>query len=533
MILRFVPLLAVALFPVFASPLSADEVKLKSGQTITGRILFESDDMVRIETAASASIKETKTIARADIESVSKDAPDLVAFKALESLLPTGSLVSADAYKKMLETGPDSFLRQFPESSHAAKVKEMRDQIAAELDKVERGFIKVDGDWYSPQDKLTYREMIAARIRLIQMQANAKRSDLNGWIAAMREYEQLEKYYFGSPAFAKAIPLALEVIPKLGRQLQSLAATVDHTNAEAQRAIDLSSAEVRAQILAARAREEQMISSSVATDKKAGLKWVQLNQRSKTAIDEYLRTAAAELTRIRTYDVAKLTQAGEQLVAVDQLIASDKIREAEAKLTVAKALIDPKQMPKAGTRSKDAKTAPVPGSYFNALEWKIADLIDAEKKKAAEQAARSKSAELAATVKKSTNVGEEKPANPEAVGKEMKEGEVSEVEKKSEAPADDFAALSRAKNATEKDRGANAQKGKSQAKGKVTEKAADMVKPSTEAAEPPATPPSDYIADDESHLSLIIFIATGVLVLVIVVLKVLGIGKKKEEGDDE
>ena len=73
--LSSLPLLGISLLLPF-SLLQADEVKLKSGQSITGRITYEADDIVKIEVSVNASIKETKIIGRGDLAEIITDAPD-------------------------------------------------------------------------------------------------------------------------------------------------------------------------------------------------------------------------------------------------------------------------------------------------------------------------------------------------------------------------------------------------------------------------------------------------------------------------
>src|SRR6056297_2417372 len=74
------------------SPVIGDEIILKTGETLEGRITYEADDIVKIELQISSSIKETKIIARGDIEKIVKEAPDSVAFKAIKEKFPVGSL---------------------------------------------------------------------------------------------------------------------------------------------------------------------------------------------------------------------------------------------------------------------------------------------------------------------------------------------------------------------------------------------------------------------------------------------------------
>ena len=52
---------------VCVCPVTADEVKLKNGETVSGRITYEGSDILKVEVSVSSSIKETKIISRADI----------------------------------------------------------------------------------------------------------------------------------------------------------------------------------------------------------------------------------------------------------------------------------------------------------------------------------------------------------------------------------------------------------------------------------------------------------------------------------
>lgn len=518
---------------------SADEIKLKSGETLVGRITYEGDDFLRIEISASSSIKETKMVGRGDIASITKDSPDDVAFKNIESLVPTASMISAENYRKMLETGPNTFLKNFPDSKHAEAVKKIRDTLAEELDKVERGSIKIEEDWYSPQDKVAYKELIDSRIRFARMSGFAKSNNLSGFVAAMREFEQLEKQYFGSPAFPKAVDLALQIMPNLGVQLQSLYANVDLRNKEAEQALAQSSVESRAQVQAARDREDKMYAESIAADKKAGLKWVQINPRNKSSIEEGLKLTNTDFARLKELDLAMLATLGDQLVAVDKLIAEDKIKEAQSKLAVAKALLDPKSSssnssPKSTPRPKgDKAKQAIPGSYVNALQWKIDDRVAEEQEKAKARAEAAKSRELAEKVAKASGPGMSEGGAEEAAAK----GE--DDKEKSEAPAvpvDEFSLLSGSKKSAEKSDGkssdAKAKAAPKESKAKENTKGKAKTGPAEDDASR-ASSPAPVVEDDEGmSMNVIIMIGTGLLLLVLLVLKVLGVGKKKESEEE-
>src|SRR6056297_3337220 len=131
-------LFLAALTVALATTIHADEIKLKNGETLSGRITYEADDIVKIEVSISESIKETKVLARDQIETITKDAPDNVEFAKIQKLVPTRSMMSASAYRSALTTGPDAFLEAYPDSQHVPKVKEIKATLEEELDKVER-----------------------------------------------------------------------------------------------------------------------------------------------------------------------------------------------------------------------------------------------------------------------------------------------------------------------------------------------------------------------------------------------------------
>lgn len=526
--------------------LRADEIKLKSGQTLTGRITYEAADIVKMEIPISASIKETKVIGRADIASIVKDAADDVEFNKIQTLVPTASMVDVDAYKKMLESGPDAFLKNFPTSVHVPKVKEIRATLADELDKVERGFMKLDGEWLSPQDKLFYKELIESKIRLLRMESSAKGNNYNQLIAAMREFEVIEESYFGSPAFPKAVEIAKQIVPVLGRQLQTMASSVDYQNAEYEKALAASTPEARVQLTAARAREDKSYTDSVASDKKAGVKWVQFNPRNKQGIEEALRLAATELTRIQAFDMAALTKQAELLVEADKLIAADKISEAKTKITEASAIVGPSAASKTSKSKSPSKGKgnAKSGSYLATLNGKINDRIADEQDKAKAKAAASQSEALTANLRKKeeakadeTAAGALKAADDEGGnGEKPKEGEMKEGEGKADQPVvDEFAALgasttSPAKKTGEKEKETSKKSKSKSKKAAADEEEGDEEEGDEEEGEAVKKPrPAPVVEEEGLPFWVIPGGITLLAVIGIAVMKVLGLGGKKAE----
>ena len=179
------------------------------------------------------------------------------------------------------------FSRNIPIALTSRPVKKIKATLEEELDKVERGFIKLEEDWVSPQEKAQFPELVRSRIGLLSMQRIAKGGNHNSIIGAMREFENIEENYYGTPAFPRAVELAKQLLPNLGAQLQRMSRDVDYRNAEFERTKAQMDEIARQGIDAARAREEAQYQAGLAADKKAGIRWVRLNARSKASIDGY------------------------------------------------------------------------------------------------------------------------------------------------------------------------------------------------------------------------------------------------------
>lgn len=516
----------------------ADEVKLKTGEVYKGRITYEADDIIKIEIPVSASIKETKVVGRATILEIKKDAPDLVEYEKIKALLPTGSLIPASSYRQVLETGPDAFLRNFPQSEFAPKVTEIRGVLAEELDKVERGFLKLGENWVSPQDKIDYPEIVDSQVRFVRMQSYASAGNYNGQISALKEFEVIEKNYFGTPIFPKAAGLALEIIPALGGQMQNMARNVDYKNAEYERSLAASTADARAQVMAARAKEEKNYQDAVSAEKKQGVKWVQLNPRLKSSIEAYLKFASAELARLRGLDLTQLAAQGEVLYEADKLIAAGQIDQAKAKIVEAAAITGQKVDPGSKSKSK-SKPGTKSGSYLAALNAKIAEKMEVEKGKMDARKAAADSEALTANLKK--NSGSTTPTDPAAVPAEGTEG-VAGAEAASTpdaatpaADVDEFAALAGSKKGAEKPaetgktKSGKSEPGKSKAKKTPAKssKSSDDEEDGDEDA--PKRTPAAVEEEGGFPFGLIAPILTGLVILVVVLMKVFGFGGKKSE----
>jgi hypothetical protein len=183
----------------------------------------------------------------------------------------------------------------------------------------------------------------------------------------MREFENIEENYYGTPAFPRAVELAKQLLPNLGAQLQRMSRDVDYRNAEFERTKAQMDEVARQGIDAARAREEAQYQAGLAADKKAGIRWVRLNARSKASIDGYYKMASDEMKSLNTFDIEGLKKQSGALKEVDELIAKNNFLLAESKLEdAAKIPTRINADPKKKYSKKGSK-----GSYLSTLKTKL------------------------------------------------------------------------------------------------------------------------------------------------------------------
>ncbi|MCB1063026.1 MAG: hypothetical protein KDN20_08915 [Verrucomicrobiae bacterium] len=508
--------MAVTLF-FSAAFVRADTVKLKSGESLEGKIVYEGADYIKLEVAVSATIKDTKILPLGDIAEIIKAAPDDVALSELRKSVPAPSLMSAPAYRSLIDGGPKKFLTQFPESKHRPEVEKMLADLEAELDKVERNYIKLEGDWVSPQDRVQFSAQTESRIRSILLKRKLAQGDALG---ALREFEILDENFYGTPAYIEVLPSVQQLLPNFGQRLTRALQDVAYRNEKYEQDKALLDEVSLAQVEAARAQEEANLKRAIDKEKAAGVKWQSISENSADSLNGAISLVRSEIERLKAIDLVALKTQAEQLVKADQLIAENKLAEARKAIEEAVSQtgesIGSKKSNSSSKKSRSGSSKSNPTTYVAALYQKIAEAEDAIAL-AKEQEATSAKGEKASEVIKAGDGGLV----------DVKQGEAA-----AETPdaTDQGSALTGLMAAG--------------AKPATDEKADEGKKKSPPKKTPKPTKSSSDDDDDDSrsvsvdedeeggiNFQMIMMIFAGVMVLAIVVMKLLGIGSKKESDE--
>lgn len=382
--------LLVAIIALPLLPAYSDTITLKNGNKLEGKITLEAADFLKIELARSGSIKETKLVKRADIATIAKTNPDELALADIKKSLPTRSMMTSSSYQSLIQTGPEAFLTAYPDSLHKPEVTKILGELNAEKAKVDRGAIKLEGEWIDAEKRRNFKTLINSRIRLYSMKQKAAS---RAHTSALRDFQIIEDQFVGTPAYPKAVKIALSILPTYGQLLTRQLKDAEFLNKKREADIKLLPPENQARTQAAYKKEQDRFKALAEQEKKTGVKWRSVNRRNKDSITPMIDTVRKEIDELGKIDTVKLAAQAKLLIKVDELINENKLKEAEEKLIEAGGKASSKKRKSSGKKGRKAKS-----TYSDDLSKKIAYKIQVAETAAENATISAKAKKVAASI---------------------------------------------------------------------------------------------------------------------------------------
>jgi hypothetical protein len=301
----FLKLWTASVFLVAAAVFSsADTVTLKSGEKLDGKVLEETPTQYTIEYHVSASITDTRVVPKSDVVKIDKELPDEQPYQAIKSLKPGLNSVPAPSYETAVNR-LQAFLTQFPQSPHAAEIRQNLADEQAEKKRVDGGEIKVNQRWYSPEEAQKERVQLNGQAIFNFMQDQVRRGDLTG---AMNSYDQLVKTAPGSRSFPEAVDLAKKVLVSLKSAADQDLQNWKYQKGEREKGLQLAGPAERAEMLAAIDRQTKQEQADVEASNKAGLAWPPLFKDNEAVLTSVSGKAVDALKTVSEVPVAQMRQ---------------------------------------------------------------------------------------------------------------------------------------------------------------------------------------------------------------------------------
>jgi hypothetical protein len=339
------PIATAALLTILVLPLSADTFILKDGTKLEGRILREDAESYVIEVQVTKSIKDEKTIAKADVTKVQREKPDLKAFESIAKLVPAPDMLTADQYAARIQA-VEKFLSDHRGSEKTKDAREMLATLKREANEILAGGIKVNGQVISPAEYRANALEIDAR-----GQEKKIRELIGGghFLNALRAFSTFDSEFKGTQPHTALLPLITQTISRYSAEVQQQLAGYDKFVKDRDAGLTRMQDADRRNAEAAIKEELAAAEKQFKAEKDARLGWYTIQQFFKPSMQETLNFAKLELNRL---NAAIGKQTGDSGKAYREAVQKLSTADAKTRTTIL----------------SDARSAGVPAKYLAKLE---------------------------------------------------------------------------------------------------------------------------------------------------------------------
>lgn len=300
------PIFAAILLSSLIPLASADTIQLKDGTKLEGKILKEDTQSYLVEVMVTKSIKEEKTIAKADVAKIDRVRPDEVAFAALASFTPTPDLLTAGDYQVRV-TKLEKFIQEFPTGPSTTKAKAMLEELKKEQAAIAEGGVKLNGHIIPASERDANKVELAARTLELSIRSHIKASE---YLAALREFATLEKDYSTTVPFKQSLPVVKQAIEAYHAQIAEFSGSLAKRLEDRKVGLERMSSEDRNGSQRAIDEQNAAVEKRYADEKRSGVKWITPDPFHKASLDEASRYAEQELKRLETLKIDPKYDAG-------------------------------------------------------------------------------------------------------------------------------------------------------------------------------------------------------------------------------
>ena len=301
-------LLLFLLTSPFGGLIFADTVFLKDGTQLKGEIIEDGPTGVTIEYFATPTIKDQRTVAKADVDRVEKNTPDQKDFKELGSLDTPATVTDTSFYDPLIDRKLPEFIAKYPNSALNSDACERLKTLTEERARVQKGDQRLDSVWISASEIAADPYQTGALVKFTYIKAASASNSPNSSVEALKGYELLEKTYPGSAVMPDAVSLALQQLQQLQSQLATAKANGEIELKNISNAIASARADEAKNMKDAMAQYENNAKASMASATADGSKFFPIFQKSKESIATLQALVLAERARISQFPLSTMRE---------------------------------------------------------------------------------------------------------------------------------------------------------------------------------------------------------------------------------
>lgn len=272
----------------------ADIFTLKDGSTVEGKILHEDATSYVLEIQVTKSIKDERTVAKAEIAKIVREQLDMTAFAALQKLVPTPDFLTADEYLQKI-SAVNQFLKTYPASSKTREAKVILETLKSEAAEVNAGGVKTNGEMITPAAYKANAYELDARVQEARIRnLVAERQTL----AALRVFSEFDNDFRTTLSYGTLAPLMKQLAQAEVEEARQQLLTLDSRLKERQVGLDRMTHEDRPVTERAIKEQDEAIEARFNAEKDAKISWVTTSPFHKPSLEETVRFGDAELARL-------------------------------------------------------------------------------------------------------------------------------------------------------------------------------------------------------------------------------------------
>jgi hypothetical protein len=277
-----------------ALPCGADTFTLKDGTVLEGTITKEETDSYLVEVQVTKSIKDERTIAKADVEKLDRVKPDLIAFEPIAKLVPTPDFLTADDYTQKI-AAVNHFIEANRGSSKTKDAKAILETLKSESAAIAGGGVKMNGRIISATEYQTNQYDLDARVQEAKIHSLVESEQV---LAALRAFADFDKEYRTTLSYGSLAPYMIQVIKNYVAEMKQSLAGLDGRLKEREVGLHRMSGADRKGTENAINEENAAIEARYKAEKTARQNWPTVTPYHKASLDDSIRFGEQEITRL-------------------------------------------------------------------------------------------------------------------------------------------------------------------------------------------------------------------------------------------
>ncbi len=279
-----------------ALPCMADTFTLKDGTVFEATVLKEDAESYTLEVQVTKSIKDEKTIAKADVQKVDRAKPDLVAFEPIAKLVPTPDFLKDEDYAARI-AAVNKFLEANRSSEKTKDAQAILETLKAEASSIAAGGLKLNGTIITLSEYEANQYDIDARVQEAKIRSLATSRET---LLALRAFSDFDKDYRATLSYGALAPFMIQMMKGyVGDLKQSLLGLDARIKTRDQGLLQMALAD-RAATEAAIKEENAAIEARYQAEKAAKQNWPTITPYHQASLKDSIHFGDLEIARLTT-----------------------------------------------------------------------------------------------------------------------------------------------------------------------------------------------------------------------------------------